>query len=305
MAVLYLKYIDGSMPVLVHGILCILAYLFWSMLAIALLPFMALFRLYKLIEQGLISYKKLGTVFSTLDIPFLHETENNRNFMVGIIEVRGDPNVEKIRRWVLSRLFNKKRELHQTYNRLSQKINKQYFSYVWTDEENFNIKQHIPIYKGALPDTKEDIEHLFAKLTVDPFPKNISPWMFRVIPKKDRKGFLIFCKVHHVIGDGFAMVGLLSQLVDEKPTFIKPSLRRTDFMSHPVKRLLSGIITGPLALLALVLSMNIWNPFRAKETPEKKSISWSAPISLQFVKKIKEKTGKDFEINITTLVPSL
>lgn len=291
MAVLYLKYIEGRIPVVVHGVLCLVAYLFWFVFAVVAVPIMAIFRFLKFFEYVLISYQKIGTVFSTLDIPFLHETESNRNFIIGMIEVEGEPNIEKLRKLVLSRLFDKKRNLDVTYQRLSQIVSRRYLTYVWTDEANFNIKQHIPVYKGVMPANKKDAEIIFSKFAAEPLPKKISPWLFRIIPKEDKESFFVFCKFHHCIGDGFAMVGLLSQLVDDKPKFINAINQKSRFLENQMKRIISGVFTGPLALLALVLSINLENPFQAFTTPDKKTVSWSSPISLDLVKKIKTKTG--------------
>lgn len=290
MAKLYLKYVDNGIPLLFHVILCILAYLFWTLSLIILLPPVFFFRVYKIVEKALISYQQLGAVISKFDLPFIHETENNRNFIVGMMELKGDANIKKLRKHLLSRLFDKNRELDETYKRLSQKISRRYFSYVWTDEENFSINQHIPIYKGALPKTKEDIEKLFIEFIIEPCARNISPWKMRIIPKHDNSGFLLFCKIHHTIGDGFAMVGLLSNLVDKKPEFIRLSNRKVGFMTSSIKRVVSGVLTGPLAVLALVLSLKFKNPFHSKESPMKKVISSSNPIPMECVKEIKSKT---------------
>ena len=193
MAVLYLRYVECAIPFIFHGILCVLAYLFWSVLAVVTVPFMVVFRCVKLLETALISYRNLGTVFSTLDVPFLHESESNRNFIIGMIEIKGEPNIDKIRKGVYNRLINNKKSLHETYARLTQRVTKRYWSYIWKEEEHFSIKQHIPFYKGPLPKTKNDLENLYCKLSEDPLPSNLSPWKFYVIPKQDKGSFVMFC----------------------------------------------------------------------------------------------------------------
>lgn len=292
MAVLYLKYVEAWIPVPIHGVMCLLAYVVWSVAALLIAPLLCLFRLYKLLEISLIRYQKLGTVFCTLDVPFLHETETNRNFIVGMIKIRGEKSVDEIRKYILSRLFAK--HLDETYRRLSQRIRRCYGSYVWEDEAEFDIKQHLPLHDENVPKTQEEIEVLFEEFADEDFTEDISPWMIKIVPSQEQESFLMLFKFHHTIGDGFAMVGLLSQLADQKPEFIKASQskRKVTFMSSPVKRVLAGVLTGPLALLALIFSVNHWNPFRPKETPVKKTISWTAPISLELVKKLKNKTGK-------------
>ena len=291
---LYLKYIDSSLPVLIHAILCLLAYVIWCLAAVVIGPILFLFRTYKFFEVTLIKYRKLGTIFSTYDVPFLHETENNRNYIVGLIRVQGEPDITALRKWVLFRLFENTENLDETYKRLSQRIRKYYLSYVWEDEERFNIKQHIKMHKGVLPRTDEEDQKLFENLATEEISKNISPWLFKIIPCKNRKSYLIFVKFHHTIGDGFAMVGLLSRLVDKRPEFVKFSknTRKSNIMANSIKRVVTGVLTGPLALLAIVFSFGIKNPFRAKKTPVKKIVSWTPAISLDIVKRIKTKTGR-------------
>ena len=292
MAVLYLKYIEGSIPFFIHGILCALAYAVWLIFGVVCIPVILAFRLYSSLENYLITYRKLGTVFTAFDKAFIHESEENRNFIIGVFELEGEPNVEKIRKWVTARFLDKRRLLDKTYDRLSQRVTKRYFSYVWEDESSFNIRQHIPIYKGVLPETKKDIEQLCSRLTAEPFPKDISPWMFKVIPKKDKTGFIIFAKVHHVIGDGFALIGLLSELVDQKPQFMNMPPRPRSYLSKKFLRVLTVLLTGPLALLAIAFSRNLRNPFKATRALTSKTISWTNPISLDTIKKIKTKTSK-------------
>merc|ERR1711962_1067531 len=150
-------------------------------------------------------------------------------------------------------------------------------THVWTDEDDFSINQHVPVYRGPLPQSKEDTEKIFVDFVADPFPKDISPWRMQIVPKEDGFGFLLLCKIHHSLGDGFAMVGLLSNL-------------KVTFASSSIKRILTGILTGPLALLALIFSIRFQNPFQIKDRPTKKVISWSNSLSLDYVKRIKTKT---------------
>lgn len=294
MSMLYLKYIDSGIPVLIHAILCLLAYIVWCLAALIIGPVVCLFRTYKFFEASLIKYRQLGTIFSTYDVPFLHETENNRNYIVGLIRVQGEPDITALRKWVLFRLFENKENLDETYKRLSQRIKKYYLSYVWENEKRFNIKQHFKLHKGPLPRNNEEEQRIFENLAAEEISKNISPWLFKVIPCHDKKSYLIFVKFHHTIGDGFAMVGLLSRLVDKRPEFVNFSknTRKSNFMANPIKRAVMGVITGPLAMLAILFSFGIKNPFRAKTPPVKKKVSWTPAISLNVVKKIKAKTGE-------------
>lgn len=293
MAILYLRYVESGIPFLFHGVLCVLAYIIWMSIATLVLPVFTAFRIYKLFGVALTKLKKLALVNVT-DLPFLFESKQNKNFINAFISASGDCNVKKLRKWVESRILDSE-NVDVTYKRLKQRVCTRYFNYVWADEIDFNIRRHMPVYNGRIPESKKDLQEIFAKLVSDPFPKEISPWMIRIIPMKNKKSFYIHVKIHHVLGDGFAMVGLLSNLVDEKPHFIRPNIKRKGFMDSPFRRAMSAVLTGPLAVLTVMFSSpKMWlNPFRPLSPPAKKMISWSMSISLTFVKKIKDRAGND------------
>ena len=58
--------------------------------------------------------------------------------------------IKKLRKHLISKLFSANQEVDSTYARLKQRIERRYFTHVWTDEENFSINQHVPVYKVHL-----------------------------------------------------------------------------------------------------------------------------------------------------------
>jgi len=290
MSIIYLRYVEKSYPLLLHALLCILGYIAWLPLVVAL-PLVLMFALYKLVLKKYIEdIGKIGRVFEKWDMPFLHETESNKNYINALIGGEGKPNVHKLRKFVEKKIL-KNPDMDDTYQRLKQSVECRFFSYVWKDEENFNIKQHMPIFKGEVPESKVEQEQLFAGLASKPLKSGISPWVIHIIPMKDDR-FYMHCKFHHVIGDGFAMVGLLHNLVDETPEYIKVTKSNMRTV-NPLRRILEGIVTGPFSLLLLFFSSipRVWkNPFRAHESPSQKTVSWSAPVSLDLIRRIKSKT---------------
>lgn len=292
MAVLYFRYLNSGTPVLVHVFLCVFAYIFFTPL-LAVVPIVVLFQVYKLCVKSYLRMRRSDTIMDDMDKSFLFESEDNKNYMNCLMELEGQPNVYRLRKAVERRVLDNK-NLDKSYKRLKQRVTKAFGVSVWTDEKNFDISQHMPVYQSdTLPAIKENISKIFAELASQSENPNLSPWFFKIVPMEDKKSFYFYCKFHHCIGDGFAMVGLLGQLVDNPPQYLKPSGRTGGIMESPIKKAIDGILTGPLALLTMACSAFYkWsNPFRAHSVPSKKTISWSSQISLELVKKIKNKTG--------------
>jgi len=124
-----------------------------------------------------------------------------------------------------------------------------------------------------------------------PMRDNISPWEILVVPLdmpgKDQTA--ICMRIHHALGDGFALIGLFSRLMDKKPELLrvkKPVATPCDKQ----KQVWKAILTGPLALLSVALS-KADNPFPAKKMSGEKCVSWTKAIDLELIKEIKTRTG--------------
>ena len=255
-----------------------------------MLPMLAIYKFFKLLEKGLIMYKKLGTELSTFDLVLLHESVGNPNYITALMLVKGKPNISQLRDLVEKKIIQGEPE--KTYTRMKQRVSKCYNTYLWRDEVDFKISDHIIEFTKDRITTKAQLESLYTDLSSQQLPENKSPWQFTVI-KLDTKEdmFGIHFKLHHCIGDGFAMVGLLGQLVDGKIKLLEPK-KHHGVMAYPFRRVIQGILTGPLALLALLFSRYVGNPFKTNEPPSRKSVSWSNAIELSKVKSIKNRAGE-------------
>ena len=257
-----------------------------------MLPMLAIYKFFKLLEKGLIMYKNLGTELSTFDLILLHESVENPNYITALMLVKGKPDISKLRDLVEKKIIQGEPE--KTYTRMKQRVSKCYNTYLWRDEVDFRISDHIIEFTKDSITTKAQLESLYTDLSSQQLPEKKSPWQFTVI-KLDSKEemFGIHFKLHHCIGDGFAMVGLLGQLVDGKIKLLEPK-KHQGVMAYPIRRVIQGILTGPLALLALLFSRYVGNPFKTKEPPSRKRVSWSNAIELSKVKSIKNRTGGYF-----------
>lgn len=218
---LYSKYMDSAPSGLLYGLLCFSAIIVWTLVAILTLPFMFLFRIFKWIQGVIISYYKLGRVLASRDVPFLHETEYNRNFINGLFVVEGDIDLDELRHLIMARVVQNSEE--PSYARMRKLVVKKYWRYIWQDEPEFDIKKHVRVYEGESPRSEEELQKLLSKYFSSPMHDDISPWeilLARVhVEGKDQTA--ICMRIHHAIGDGFALVGLFSRLMDKKPELLR------------------------------------------------------------------------------------
>lgn len=286
---LYQKYNENSVPTVVHIILCVFALAFWLFFASIALPFLFLFNVFKWAVAGWILSNRLGKLLASEDVPFMHESEHNRNYSVSLFMMKGELNVKKIQKLFHNRVLMNNG--HASYQRLKKCIQRKYGRYVWKDEEDFDITRHVICYEGTLPANEEELGKLFGEIISKPLPKDISPWQVVLIPMKTGGHFALFTRAHHIIGDGISMVNVFSKIVDEKPVLLKPTEKLIKkYQSNAVKRVLHAICTGPLSLLTVALS-HANNPFPQKDSEGEQKVAWTQAISLTKVKEVKTKIG--------------
>lgn len=217
---LYLKHWESA-PSVLYGLLCFFAFVVWTLVAILTLPLWCLFRIFKWFQGICISYYRLGRVLASWDVPFLHETEYNRNFINGLFVVDGPIDLLKLRDLIMARVVQNDEE--PSYARMRKVIVKSCWRYVWQDEPDFNINKHVYLFEGPSPCNEPELQRMLSEQFSSPVRDNISPWEILLVPLdmlgKDRTA--ICMRIHHALGDGFALIGVLSRLMDKKPELLR------------------------------------------------------------------------------------
>lgn len=295
----YLRYLR-ALPSFIYGVLCFSAIVVWVLIATLTLPFYFLFRLFKFIQGKCVSYYNLGHLLAYKDVPFLHESENNRNFINGLFVINGKPDIDQIRQLLMERIILHCEE--PTYIHMRQKVVKRYGRYVWQNEDDFDIKKHVIFYDGQSPCNEAELQDILSNLASSPLPNDISPWIFVLVPlNMEKEQFAACIRIHHSLGDGFALVGLISRIVDRKPELLrvqKPVATPCDKQ----KQVWKAVLTGPLALLSVALAHSTKNPFSSKvKLSGEKLFSWTKPVCMEKIKEIKTLTGTLFLLSFCTM----
>ena len=217
---LYSKYMEIA-PSFLYGLLCFSAILVWTLVAILTLPLWLLFRVFKWSQGVIISYYRLGRILASNDVPFLHETEINRNYINGLFVLEGEIGLDDLRKLIISRVVQNSDE--PSYARMRKRVVKQYWRYVWVDEQDFDIKKHVFKYDGIAPRSEDELQQVLSEQFSSAMCDDISPWEIIVtpmdMPGKDQTA--ICMRIHHTIGDAFALIGLFCRLMDKKPELLR------------------------------------------------------------------------------------
>ena len=279
---------------IIHTTLCILAILLSLPVASVALPLWLVFVLFQWATATWILFWKMGQILSTKDVPFAQES-NPRNFITCLFTVKGNLSVRVLRKAFCTKIFQGNDE---SYLRLKKCLQCKMGRYIRRDEENFDIRRHIFMYQGQPPNNDKELAQCYSKLINQKIPSHISPWQLIIIPrgkKSAAKTFAICVRIHHTIGDGYALVGLFAKVVDNKPILFIPSVKKPEVMSS-TRRILRAIFTGPLVMLSIFFS-TIENPFRrSKKLMGQIKVAWTKPIDLADIKRCKNKYGM-FRIN--------
>lgn len=284
---IYKSLVSEPQSVFIHTTLCILAILVSLPVASIALPVWLVFGLFQWITAAWILFWKMGQVLATQDVPFAQGSKP-RNFITCLFTVKGNLSVRTVRKAFCTKILQ---DTDESYGRLKQCVRSRMGRYIRSDEENFDIKKHIFVHKGPPPKNDTELARCYSELVNREIPSKISPWQLVIIPRGKRPGaksFAICVRIHHTIGDGYALVGLFTKVVDNKPVLIKP--RTKQGRTGNLRRVLRAIFTGPLVLLCILLT-KIENPFRRNKRLGEIRVAWTKPIDLADIKRSKTKFG--------------
>ena len=190
----------------------------------------------------------------------------------------------------------------------------------WVPDETFDLDAHLHEVVLPEPAGKAELEALVSRLMSEPLSFDRSPWSFHLVrhvgDEAGVAGSAVVGRIHHVIGDGIALMHVLIHAVDEyydpeSPTGRKPrgpkapvaerlaetlksaGAETADLLLHPThlgRRLLeAGSGVGALGHL-LAMRPDSRTPFKGDATTDKRA-AWTAPIPLDLVKAVGDSLG--------------
>ena len=190
----------------------------------------------------------------------------------------------------------------------------------WVPDESFDLDNHLHEVVLPQPAGKAELEALVSRLMSEPLSFDRSPWSFHLVRKVGDAagvaGSAVVGRLHHVIGDGIALMHVLIHAVDEYYDADNPTGRRprgpraplperlaetlknagaetVDLLRHPshlADRLgAAGAGVGALGHL-LAMRPDSRTPFKGAASTDKRA-AWTDPIPLDLVKAVGQSLG--------------
>ncbi len=190
----------------------------------------------------------------------------------------------------------------------------------WVPDETFDLSNHLHEVVLPEPAGKAELEALVSRLMSEPLSFERSPWSFHLVRRVGDSagvdGSAIVARVHHVIGDGIALMHVLIHAVDEyfdpeNPTGRAPRRGKSPVTerlvetiknagaeaadlilrpAHLARRLLAaGSGAGALGHL-LAMRPDSDTTFKGRASTDKRA-AWTDPIPLGAVKAVGDALG--------------
>lgn len=190
----------------------------------------------------------------------------------------------------------------------------------WVPDEPFDIRDHIIPIEIPHPGGHRGLEALVSDLMSQPLPFDAAPWTFHVVQDVDDElATALIVRLHHVIGDGIALMHVLLSICDERfdpatlpggalaprrppkgplgkriaKTLKGAAAETRDLLTRPRhlgRRL--GAIGGGVGSLThlLVMPRDSETTFKGEASPRKQA-AWTRAIPLDDIKAIGQATG--------------
>ncbi|MEL6445119.1 MAG: wax ester/triacylglycerol synthase family O-acyltransferase [Bacteroidota bacterium] len=250
---------------------------------------------------------------STADVTWLRmEAPTNPFTISGVLLLGETMDIETMRRMVSNRLL--------VFERFKQRVKGRHATPRWEKDPHFHIEKHV--HEVALPNPggKAELQALASDLLSTPLDFGKPPWEMHLVQNVDGASAIIG-RIHHVYGDGIALIHVLLSMTDEyfdpergskpggkgKPSpltaLFKPAMQAAgatakvagtvvgdtvkmavnpSHLFHRAKQAMS--LGGTLSRLALLPEDS---PTRFKgELNSLKRVAWSKEVSLDVVKRI-------------------
>ncbi|MDT0632178.1 wax ester/triacylglycerol synthase family O-acyltransferase [Rubrivirga litoralis] len=248
---------------------------------------------------------------STADAAWLRmESPTNPMTVTGVLGLGAEMSVDTLRRWVEERLLG--------FDRFRMRIDAPGSSSpTWVPDEAFDLDRHVIEVGLPAPGGQAGLEALVSRLMSTPLAFDCPPWTFHLVHGVQTAGgavgSAIIGRLHHVIGDGIALMHVLLHAADEHHAgeAAPPRRPRASAVARVAGTLKEAghevldLVTSPSHLadrvqtagagaqaVAGLLAMrpDSETVFKGSTTPTKRA-AWTGPISLDRVKAVGDALG--------------
>jgi len=314
--------------ILVEDVGLLVSSLFW--LSLCAVPH-GLCILWKCVLYTYVKLKhgQLGDTLDSLDVIGVVENDDSPVIITSLKVLRGDCNLEELRARIEATVGKREASGRLVFPKFYQTLEDVTGHAVWRPAAQFDINHHVRFLDGlhASSESLSEAEafRMISNVSKAKFRAGHSPWEILVIPKfhydhetpsvgivggsQAEPKLAILIRIHHGIGDGYSLLKLIirdTSLPSDPPvTCPVPGSGRAPGM--PLWKqclvLIYLAIRSPRALWVELVSSDE-NPLFGRAHSGKTVLVWSRPISIHFLKEVKQRTGVGLSTTFLTALMS-
>jgi len=272
----------------------LLSILVWMLLIfyiiIPLAPIVLLFVAAKYIERYAFCYLTGAEAVTGGDSVWMSNGPENPGIISSLMTFNGEVGLEQFRKKIFATMIQRKAgSTPHPYRRSTRKVSKTLLNYFWTEEENFDINDHLKLHPSTV-NSKLELRHVVSELCTVPFRKGISQWDLVIIPwiqNGVRKTGVVF-RVNHSLADGGALVNFLTNVLPDQEG--EPVKIKKFSQSGRLFMYLKGTLYSPFFVLKMLFRAADATVLHGASLTGKKAVTWSEPMDIEIFKKIKSNT---------------
>ncbi|XP_068675173.1 putative diacyglycerol O-acyltransferase MT1809 [Montipora foliosa] len=276
---------------------CLLSYQIFFVILVLLAPLLQLFALFyilKVAERVIVKMALGERHLSGMDDLWVpQERETYYINAVFCFEHKGsvEEEIEIFRQAIWERLVNaKKANGELLYYRTRCSVRSGWFQYFFREDRSFKIENHVLKWEGEVPRSKEELEAIVSKLSMQPLPERRSPWCIVCIPTNfGSNDIFLMMRISHALSDGISNMKFLiyqfpDEVIPQKETATSSTMKRS-------LSLAKAMFIAPRYVLKLLFTSADRSLMHGPNLSGVKKIVWSEALGLQLIKNIKSATG--------------
>jgi hypothetical protein len=159
----------------------------------------------------------------------------------------------------------------------------------WELDQEFDLRRHVQATTLPAPGDQRAMEELVSRLMSTALDRDRPLWQVHLI-ERFGSGSALVARLHHCIGDGVALVGLMLSLTDEGAELSPELVGVSEAVPHGIDRVRHAGEQAAALAHNLMLSNDPETPFKGRPGPHKR-VAWSKPIALAEIKVLARAMG--------------
>lgn len=217
----------------------------------------------------------------------MKEFEFNKPVVQCLLQLEGLLDVTRIRDLILARLVSaENKNGRKLYPRFTQRISPVLGGYEWIYDDHFNIDNHVVSVNRTFTG-KADLECYIANVASECLTKDHPLWELQILTYDHEQGkdTVLLFRYHPCLADAYRLRHILcTTLLEGSKTPPKARFGRRAFLFNVMR----AAVVGPLVLFKyIVCADEDFSYFRQKMPCGEKVVTWSEPISLPPVVRVK------------------